>query len=59
MFKKKKKRKIVEINTVYEKKVFTTNVFALCDDGTLWVKSKREGEAQKPWIRIKDVPQED
>ena len=36
-------------------------LFALCDDGTVWVKDCPSwvGDEEKPWKPVKNVPQDD
>lgn len=56
-------RKIMQIQAVAAKGFFGDDpnyVLALCDDGTLWIKSLWDDDTAKniQWNRIDDIPQE-
>jgi hypothetical protein len=56
------KRKVIQIVTGGDSDdINFGSVFALCDDGTVWVRVIRDScfANNNPWILIEDVPQDD
>ena len=49
-------RKIVQISAVPETENNNERLYALCDDGSVWVTYTPSGVSV--WIRVGDVPQE-
>lgn len=47
-------RRIIQISTIGEG---SFNIFALCNDGTLWAKSVLNMEDTAHWVQVNGVPQ--
>lgn len=54
-----KVRKIIQISTSMTSSMFMTELFvyALCDDGTVWVRRPWSKKEDRSWSRIEDIPQ--
>ena len=52
------KRKIIQIAATPDTTDYYSELYALCDDGTVWRKTIRPSDEDTKWKHIEDVPQD-
>jgi hypothetical protein len=54
-----KRRKVIQITAATESdgSARYAQAFALCDDGTVWIRHHGYGSDHRAWIRLPDIPQ--
>ena len=52
------KRTIIQIAATPDTTDYHPELYALCDDGTLWQRSMKGPAEHRKWTKVDDVPQE-
>jgi hypothetical protein len=51
------KRKIIQISTIPDTNEYYAELYALCDDGSVWHKTIRMTGEDGGWKLVEDIPQ--